>query len=106
MDNPKFQVGEIVQFAAWAVKRGAPSGIHRVGCLLPTEDGERQYRIKEEGSGRERIVREGQIAGRIAVEELAQRLYEAGNTTNVSWSRRDRIVRDPWLREALMHLSK
>ncbi|MGQ9365455.1 hypothetical protein [Azospirillum sp. ST 5-10] len=106
MDTAKFQVGQIVQFAAPEVKRGSPSGVHRVERLLPEENGERQYRIRAEDSGRERVVREGQIAGRVAVEDLAQSLYEAGNTTNVAWARRDRTVRDPWLREALAHLSK
>ena len=105
MDIPKYHVGQIVQFAAAELKRGAPTGIHRVERLLPLDNGERQYRIKAEDTGRERVAHEGQIAGRIAIEELAQSLYEADNTTNVPWSRRDRTIRDPWLRTALAQLS-
>ncbi|MGQ9369221.1 hypothetical protein [Azospirillum sp. ST 5-10] len=105
MDVPKYHVGQIVHFAAAEVKRGAPTAAHRVERLLPAESGQRQYRIRAEDTGRERVAQESQIAGRIAIEELAQSLYEAGNTTNVPWSRRDRTIRDPWLRMALAQLS-
>ncbi|WP_199229437.1 hypothetical protein [Azospirillum sp. TSO22-1] len=106
MDTPKYHIGQIVYFAAPAVKRGAPSGAHRVERLLPPENDQHQYRLKAVDTGRERVAREDQISGRMTVEALAQRLYEAGNTTNVPWARRDRTVRDPWLREALAHLSR
>ncbi|HYG90620.1 MAG TPA: hypothetical protein VD978_30680 [Azospirillum sp.] len=105
MDIPKYHVGQIVHFAAPEVKRGAPGAAHRVERLLPPDSGEHQYRIKAVDTGRERVAREGQIDGQIAVEALAQSLYEAGNTTNVPWARRDRIVRDAWIRQAHAHLS-
>ena len=105
MDAPKYHVGQVVHFAPPEVKRGAPGGAHRIERLLPTDGSEHQYRIKAVDTGRERVVREGQIGGRMAVEALAQSLYEAENTTNVPWARRDRIVRDPWLREAMTHLA-
>jgi len=106
MDTPKYHVGQIVYFTAPAVKHGAPSSAHRIERLLPLDDGQRRYRLKAVDTGRERIAREDQLSGRTTVEALAQRLYEAGNTTNVPWARRDRTVRDLWLREALAHLSK
>jgi len=106
MDNPKYHVGQIVYFAAAAVELGAPGGAHRVERLLPPADGRQQYRLKVVDTGRERVAREGELSGRITVEALAQRLYEAGNPTNIPWARRDRTVRDPWLREALARLSK
>jgi len=36
-------------------------------------------------------------ARRRAVEALAQTLYEANDPGGISWARRTRIVRDPWL---------
>jgi len=105
MDTPKYHVGQIVHFAAPELKRGAPSGAHRVERLLPADSGGLQYRVKAVDTGRERVAHESQIAGRMAVEALAQSLYEADNPTNVPWARRDRTIRDPWLRKALIHLS-
>ncbi|MFC5355349.1 hypothetical protein [Azospirillum himalayense] len=106
MDSPKYHVGQIVYFASAAVEHGAPSCAHRVERLLPSDDGRQQYRLKVVDTGRERVVREGELSGRITVEALAQRLYEAGNSTSIPWARRDRTVRDPWFREALARLSK
>lgn len=68
MNDQKYHIGQIVHFAGWEVKRGAPSGDQRVERLLPRDSGEYQYRIKGMESGRERVVRESQIAGRAAVE--------------------------------------
>ena len=106
MDTPKYHIGQIVYFATPALKRGAPSVAHRVERFLPPEDDQRQYRLKAVDSGRERVACENQISGRMTVEALAQSLYEAANTTNVPWARRNQSVRDPWLREALAHLSR
>ena len=106
MGAPQYHVGQIVHFTAPEVKHGAPGGIHRVERLLPPDGGEHQYRIKAVDTGRERIVRESQIGGRMAVEALAQSLYEANNTTNVPWvQQRDRVIRDPWLSKALSLLA-
>lgn len=105
MDDPKYHVGQIVYFAA-AVEHGMPCGAHRVERLLPSDNGRQQYRLKVVDTGRERVAAEGELSGRITVEALAQRLYEAGNSTNVPWARRGRTVRDPWLKEALAQLSK
>jgi len=41
----------------------------------------------------------------MAVEALAQSLYEAENVTQVPWATRNRIVRAPWLKAALLQLS-
>lgn len=105
MNGPKYHVGQIVHFAEPAVKHGAPPGDHRIERLLPPELGERQYRVKGLDSGRERVARESQLDGQLAVETLAQRLYEAANATNVPWAQRDRTIRSPWLKEALNQLS-
>ncbi|HYD64639.1 hypothetical protein [Azospirillum sp.] len=105
MNDQKYHVGQIVQFCGWEVKRGAPSGDHRVERLLPPDSGEHQYRVKAVESGRERVVRESQIGGRVAVETLAQSLYEAENATNVPWSQRGRPIRDLWLKEARSRLA-
>lgn len=104
MDGQKYHVGQVVHFCGWEVKRGAPSGDHRVERLLPREGSEHQYRVKALDGGRERVVRESQIAGRAAVEALAQSLYEADNATNVPWSGRGRPIRDLWIREARSRL--
>lgn len=105
MGAPQYHVGQIIHFTASEVKRGAPGGTHRVERLLPPDGGEHQYRVKAVDTGRERIVRESQIGGRMAVEALAQSLYEANNTTNVPWAQRDRVIRDPWLSKALALLA-
>lgn len=103
---PKYHIGQAVHFSALEVKRGAPGGAFRVERLLPPENGEPQYRVKAVDNGRERVARECQIGGRVVIEALAQSLYEADNVTKVPWARRDRTVREPWLREALAHLAK
>lgn len=105
MDGQKYHVGQVVHFCGWEVKHGAPSGDHRVERLLPREGSEHQYRVKALGDGRERVVRESQIAGHAVVEALAQSLYEAGNATNVPWSGRGRPIRDLWLKEARSRLA-
>lgn len=100
MNDQKYHVGQIVHFCGPEVKRGSPSGDQRIERILPREAGEHQYRVKAMDDGRERVVRENQIAGRAAVELLAQSLYEADNATNVPWSKRDRTIRDLWIKEA------
>lgn len=37
---------------------------------------------------------------RDAVEALAEQLYDASNSTNVPWARRDRLVRNWWRKAA------
>ncbi|HYG90365.1 MAG TPA: hypothetical protein VD978_29365 [Azospirillum sp.] len=37
---------------------------------------------------------------RDAVEVLAEQLYDASNSTNVPWARRDRLVRNWWRKAA------
>lgn len=105
MNTAKYHVGQIVYFTAPILKHGAPSTAHRVERHLPTENGQRQYRVKAVDTGRERVAQEEQLSGRTTVEALAQSLYEAGNSTNIPWARRDRTVREPWLREAHNHLA-
>ena len=43
-------------------------------------------------------------AERRAVEALAQQLYEAHDPAGLSWARRTRIVREPWLLRARQQL--
>ncbi|RJF81254.1 hypothetical protein D3877_13755 [Azospirillum cavernae] len=105
MNGQKYHVGQIVHFAEPEVKRGAPRGDHRVERFLPPDAGEYQYRVKGLESGRERVARESQLGGQMAVETLAQSLYEAENATKVPWSQRDRTIRAPWLKEALHQLA-
>ncbi|CAO3428566.1 hypothetical protein [Azospirillum doebereinerae] len=105
MNSQKFHIGQIVHFSEPEVKHGAPRGDHRVERFLPPESGENQYRVKGTETGRERVARESQLGGRMAVESLAQSLYEAENATQVPWATRNRIVRAPWLKAALLQLS-
>lgn len=105
MGTPKYQAGQIVYFDAAAMKRGAPGGAHRVERHLPPDLGQHQYRVKAVGTGHERVAGEGQLSTRITVEALAQSLYEKDNTSSVPWARRDRIVRDAWLKEAVARLA-
>jgi hypothetical protein len=41
-----------------------------------------------------------------AIESLAQKMYEASDPDGVSWSRRGRIVREPWLKKAWQRLEE
>ncbi len=41
---------------------------------------------------------------RRAVEALAQALYEAEDPAGIAWSKRARILRDPWLQRARQQL--
>ena len=47
---------------------------------------------------------EQENAERRAVEALAQALYEAHDPAGLSWARRTRIVREPWLLRARQQL--
>ena len=100
MNHHKFRVGQLVDFLQKGMGQAQPGGAFHIERLLPAEGVEPQYRIKSVADGRERVVRETELSDRGAIETLAQTLYEAGNTTGVSWAKRDRTIRDAWLATA------
>jgi hypothetical protein len=56
----KFAVGQIVRVLPSPVTRDV-RGNFKVVRILPTEHGVRQYRVKSETDGHERVVSEGQV---------------------------------------------
>jgi hypothetical protein len=56
----KFTVGQIVRVLSSPHTRDA-RGHFKVVRILPTEHGVRQYRVKSETDGHERVVTEGQV---------------------------------------------
>ena len=59
--NHKFVVGELVRFTASNVSRPAASGCFEVIRQLPSDGGERQYRIRNTAEAFERVARESQL---------------------------------------------
>lgn len=61
MQTHKFRVGQRLVFAPNRHEHEQDAGLFEVTRLLPYEGSELQYRIKNPSSGRERVVREGQL---------------------------------------------
>ena len=63
MKHHKFAVGQSVEFRSSRLDLHISPGIYTVMRLLPVEHGDDcQYRVKYERDGRERIMRESQLA--------------------------------------------
>src|SRR5262245_20515351 len=46
MSDHKFKIGQSVQYTSGPYGRGTASAIYKITYLLPTDGGDRQYRIK------------------------------------------------------------
>ncbi len=61
ISNPKFKVGQMVDFVPSQRGMAASARSYKVLRLLPTEGGERLYRIKTIAEAFERIARESEL---------------------------------------------
>jgi hypothetical protein len=61
MQTHKFKVGQNLVFSPSRYEYRQISGLFEVTRLLPPEGAELQYRVKDTGSGQERVVRESQL---------------------------------------------
>ncbi|WP_119678022.1 hypothetical protein [Indioceanicola profundi] len=61
MNMHKFQVGQSLVFTPGRFEHQKGSDLFEVTRLLPAEGTELQYRVKNTGSGQERVVRESQL---------------------------------------------
>lgn len=62
MATHKFTAGQSVRFSPHRYEDGSARGLYTVVRLLPEEGNTPQYRIKAKVDGRERVVREDQLA--------------------------------------------
>lgn len=62
MATHKFAPGQSVRFSPHRYEDGASRGVYTIVMRLPEEGNIPQYRIKAKTDGRERIVREDQLA--------------------------------------------
>ena len=61
MTPHKFAVGERVEFQPGRYDGNVPRGIYTVERLLPSENADNQYRVKNVRDNHERVVRESQL---------------------------------------------
>ena len=61
MHAHKFKVGQSLVFSPARYEYQQVAGLFEVMRLLPSEGAEPQYRVKETGSGQERVARESQL---------------------------------------------
>ena len=61
MSTHKFQIGQSVQLQPGGKEYNVPAGSYTVQRLLPSENRDFQYRVKNSRDGHERIVRESQL---------------------------------------------
>ncbi|MFV3130844.1 hypothetical protein [Niveispirillum sp. KHB5.9] len=57
----KFKIGQNLNFHPGLQGFVIPPGLFTVSSLLPSDGNELQYRVRNVGSGQERIVRESQL---------------------------------------------
>jgi hypothetical protein len=62
MPTHKFAPGQSVRFSPHRYEDGSSRGVYTIVLRLPEEGNVPQYRIKAKTDGRERIVREDQLA--------------------------------------------
>lgn len=62
MASHKYAVGQNVWFSPHRYQEGGARGLYTIVRLLPEEGNAPQYRIKAKTDGRERVVREEQLA--------------------------------------------
>ena len=58
----KYAAGQSVRFSPYPGEDGSARGLYTIVRLLPEEESTPQYRIKAKTDGRERVVREDQLA--------------------------------------------
>jgi hypothetical protein len=56
-----FTIGQRLELVLGRLNTTAPSGTYTIVRLLPNDDGDREYRIKHDRDGHERVVRESQL---------------------------------------------
>jgi hypothetical protein len=61
MTPHKFAVGDRVEFQPGRYDGNVPRGIYTVARLLPSEQADNQYRVKNVRDNHERVVRESQL---------------------------------------------
>jgi hypothetical protein len=61
MQNHKFKVGQSVNFASGPFGRGGANEIYQITYLLPSEDDDCRYRVKNANEPHERVVKESQL---------------------------------------------
>ena len=64
MSHHKFKLGQLVQYLPGKLQASAPSGDYKITRLMPSEGGDKQYRIKNTAEPFERSARESQLAFR------------------------------------------
>lgn len=62
MQGHKFRIGQVVRLVSGPLLHQATGGDYAVTRLLPSSEGELNYRIKSVAESHERAVRESQIA--------------------------------------------
>jgi hypothetical protein len=62
MSDHKFTVGQMVQFSPGALEDSTARGKYTIVRLMPSEARDFQYRVRSSIDGRERVVRESQLA--------------------------------------------
>lgn len=61
MQPHRFSIGQNVVLALGKYGGNAPSGTYTVLRLLPNDGADREYRVRHEHDGHERVVQESQI---------------------------------------------
>jgi hypothetical protein len=61
MNAHKFKTGQTVTIAARRYEM-TPKGSFTIVCPLPTEHGVKQYRVKSDADGHERVVSEAELS--------------------------------------------
>ena len=56
-----FSVGQSVEFLPGKYAGSAPHGLYTVLRLLPNDGADREYRVRHQRDGHERVVRESQV---------------------------------------------
>lgn len=65
MVQHRFKVGQFVEFAPGRIGLPASSGRYTVVKLLPSQDGQPQYRIKSSTETFDRVASESQLSRRL-----------------------------------------
>jgi hypothetical protein len=61
MSAQKFAVGQTVRFTSSTVGRPGAGGTYKIVRVLPLENDEQQYRIRNAHEAHERVARESQL---------------------------------------------
>lgn len=61
MSEHKFKIGQTVHYMSGPRGAGHAGATYKITQLLPAEDGDFQYRIRNAGEPHERVVKESQL---------------------------------------------